>query len=786
MWNFIARLILSNRLPILIIIGLLTAFMAYEGSKCEISYSFNNLLPEDDSTAIVFQNFKKTYGANDNVIIVATDDKNLFQLDKFQSLYHFNQKLNTESAVDSVFSATNFYVLRMDSSRTKFVFKQAVSKLPASQHEVDSIKTLLYNQKFYDGLLWKSGSNISVTAVSLNPDSLDTPRRNKFILNVFHKMEEFAKANNIKFRYSGLPYVRGMIGAQLEKEINVFLLLSALITAGILFFFVRSLKAVLLSMLIVGIAVVFSFGTIALFGYKLTLLSSLIPALIVVLGIPNCIFMLEKYFEEYKSHGDKMKGIHNVISKIGTAIFMINFTTAIGFATFALTKCAILVEFGIIAALNIMVLYVLCIVIVPIAYSYMADPTEKDFRRHEKKWLKGLINKVNFLVAAKRRWLIYAFTIVICALSAYGISLIETKGRIVDEIPEDNPIKVDLHFFEDNFSGIVPFEIIISKKKGQIIKEKTLEKTLDKFTQLYALFSQYPEFSKPVSIVDAIKYAKQAYYNGNPDEYALPTDDFERAFILSTPSASNDKKGTMLNRFVDKERKTVRISIPMKDVVSLRVAEIKKDILPKIKKIFEEKNYTVDVTGPSIMYARATELLFENLFSSILFAIAVIAAFIAYSFRSFKMVMIALIPNIIPLLITAGVMGYFGIPLKISTLLTFSIAFGITVDNTIHFLDRYKHELEMNHMNINIAVTKTLNITGISIFYTSLVLFFGFFIFTSSDFGGTVALGFLISLTLLTGMLCNIIILPATLLTLEKSNISKVEKQRLKAEKQQE
>jgi predicted RND superfamily exporter protein len=778
MWNFIARSILKNRLVILIVIALFTIFMAYEGRKCEISYSFNNLLPEDDSTAIVFQNFKKTYGANDNVIIVATDDKDLFTLKKFQSLYQFNQRLNAEIAVDSVFSASNFYVLRRDTSGTKFIFKKAVPQLPQSQSEVDSIKTLLYNEKFYDGLLWKSGSSISVTAVSLNPDSLDTPRRNEFILHVVHQIEIFAKANNIKYRYSGLPYVRGMIGAQVEKEINIFLLLSALITAGILFFFVRSLKAVILSMLIVGIAVVISFGTIVLFGYKLTLLSSLIPALIVVLGIPNCIFMLEKYFEEYKNHGDKMKGIHNVISKIGTAIFMINFTTAIGFATFALTKCAILVEFGIIAALNIMVLYLLCILIVPIAYSYMAEPTEKDFRRHEKKWLKTLINKVNFIIAAKRRWLVYTITIVISAISLYGIFLIETKGRIVDEIPEDNPIKVDLHFFEQNFSGIVPFEVVIdTKKKGRAVNEKTLKK----IEELYLVFKQYPEFSKPVSIVDAIKYARQAYYNGNPDEYGLP-DDYDKGFILTMAAASTGKKQNMLNRFVDKNRQILRVSVPMHDVASVRVNEIKKDILPKINKIFEKKNYDVNVTGPSIMYARATELLIENLFSSLLFAMVVIAAFIAYSFKSFKMVVIALIPNIIPLLITAGVMGYFGIPLKISTLLTFSIAFGITVDNTIHFLDRYKHELEINHHDINIAVTKTLNATGISIFYISLVLFFGFFIFTSSSFGGTVALGFLISLTLLTGMLCNIIILPATLLTLEKSIISKAEKEKLKAE----
>ena len=778
MWNFIARTILRNRLTLLIIIGVITVYMGYEGRKCEISYSFNNLLPTDDSTAIVFKNFKKTYGANDNVIIVATDDTTIYRLDKFQALYKFTQKLNTVAAVDSVFSSTNFYVLRRDSSNTKFAFKKALTQMPQSQADVDSIRKLLYGEKFYDGLLWKSGSNIAITAISLNPDSLDTPRRNEFILHIVDEMEVFAKANNIKFRYSGLPYVRGMIGAQVEKETKIFLILSSLITASILFFFIRSLKAVLLSMLIVGIAVVWSLGTIHLLGYKITLLTSLIPALIVVLGIPNCIFMLEKYFEEYKSHGNKMVGIYSVIENIGTAIFMINFTTAVGFITFALTKCDILVEFGIVAALNIMVLYVLCIVIVPIAYSFMAEPKAKDFRHHEKKWLKAIISKINFIVAHKR-WLLYTITAILTIVSLYGISLIETKGRIVDEIPDDNPVKVDLHYFEKNFSGIVPFEIIINtQKKGRALQEKTLLKVED----LYVLLQQYPEFSKPVSIVDAIKYARQAYYNGNPSEYSLP-DNYDKGFILTMAANSNGSKQNMLKRFVDKDRQILRISVAMQDVTSARVNAIKKDIVPKIAKIFESKKNTVDVTGPSIMYARATELLIDNLFSSIVFAIVVIAAFIAYSFKSAKMVLIALIPNIIPLLLTAGVMGYFDIPLKISTLLTFSIAFGITVDNTIHFLDRYKHELKIHNGNINVSVAKTLNATGISIFYTSLVLFFGFFIFTSSSFGGTVALGFLISLTLLTGMLCNIIILPATLLTLEKSNISIAERKKIKATK---
>ncbi len=756
------------------LIVLATIFMGYEASRSEVSYTFTGLVPRSDSSIINYDKLKTDFGTSDNIILIATEDSSIFQLEKLKKFQEFTKRLKKVNSVDSVFSIVDYFILTKDTVNEKFTLNKALKQALRTQNDADSVKHLLHHQPFYEGLLWKKENSSTAAAITINADSMNTSRRIKIILNVEKEILEFGKTNNIKFHFSGLPYVRSKVAAQVEDEIVLFLILSSIITSLILFFFVRSLKAVLLSMLIVGIAVLWSFGSVPLFGYKLTLLSSLIPALIVVLGIPNCIFMLNKYFEEYKNHGNKIKGIHRVIQRIGTAMFMINLTTALGFATFAFTNCAILVEFGIIAAINIMVLYVLCIVIVPIAYSYFKEPTEKDFRHQEKKWMQALISKIS-LITEKRKMSIYLTTIIICAICTYGITLIKPNGKVVDEIPNDHPVKVDLHFFEENFNGIIPLEILVDTKiKGKARNEKTWSRIQELYDTLYT----YPEVTKVISLIDVLKYSKQSLYNGNHNEYSLP-ESYDLGLLKPFFENSTGNKN-VTSKFVDSAYQTLRITAYMKDVPTARVQEIQKSLYPKIDSIFNPQKYNVSVTGTSIIYAKGTDLLIENLYQSIVFAILVISIFIAYSFRSFKMVIIALIPNIIPLIITAGIMGFYGIPLKISTLLTFSIAFGITVDNTIHFLDRYKYELKRTPI-INIAVSKALKATGISIFYTSLVLFFGFLIFTQSSFGGTVALGFLLSLTLLTGMICNIVVLPATLLTLEKNIQKKERKKEIKA-----
>ncbi|MCB0436858.1 MAG: MMPL family transporter, partial [Mangrovimonas sp.] len=294
---------------------------------------------------------------------------------------------------------------------------------------------------------------------------------------------------------------------------------------------------------------------------------------------------------------------------------------------------------------------------------------------------------------------------------------------------------------------------------------------LKKINELEDEIKEVPELSKPISVVDLAKYTKQAYYNGNPKYYQLPTSQ-ENSFILSyIKNTSSDVN--LLKSFVDSTGQYARITTFMKDIGTGKMERIEENLNHKIQKIFPEDRYEVTMTGKALVFQKGTKYLVKNLMLSLSLAIFLIAMFMAFMFRSIRMIIISIIPNLLPLLITAGMMGFLGIPIKPSTILVFSIAFGISVDDTIHFLAKYRQELLANNWKIRKSVYAALRETGVSMFYTSIVLFFGFSVFTISSFGGTVALGALVSITLLFAMLSNLLLLPSLLLSLERNIANK-------------
>ena len=287
-----------------------------------------------------------------------------------------------------------------------------------------------------------------------------------------------------------------------------------------------------------------------------------------------------------------------------------------------------------------------------------------------------------------------------------------------------------------------------------------------KIEKLSNVLETYPEFSKPSSYIDAVKYSKQAFYNGESTYYSLPNSQEQRV-ILSYLKNSSEGLG-FGNLLMDSLKQEARISLRVADISTSKMDSIFDSLLPKINEIFDPEKYDLIITGTSIVFLNGTKFLIKNLVLSLLLVVILISIFMAWMFNSFRMVVVSIIPNLIPLLLTGAIMGYFGIALKPSTILVFSIAFGISVDDTIHFLAKYRQELLMNNWNIRKSVFSALNETGVSMFYTSVVLFFGFFIFVASDFGGTIALGLLVSITLMLAMLSNLLLLPALLLSLEK------------------
>lgn len=784
MWGFLATFILRQRIPILVVLALTTAFMIFQARNVKMTYKFGGLLPDTDSTQIAYDKFVRDFGEDGNVLVIGLKDPRLYELENFRAWYRLGQDLKTvsvnkdtlidgkelslqKSAVDSIFSVAFCYNLHKITEDKRFEFRKVVGSIPTSQYEVDSLKEVIYSLPFYEGLLFNGDSDASLMMVFVNPGLFNSEDRGNSVEQIVDMMDKFSEQTGIKTYVSGLPFIRTEMTTKIKGELQLFIILAALVTALLLFLFFKNIGVVIASMTVVGIGVTWSLGTIGMFGYPVTSLMGLIPPLIIVIGVPNCVYLLNKYHSEFKKHGNKAKALTRVIQKIGNATFMTNATTAMGFATFMFTHSDLLKNFGVVASINIIAVFVISLVVIPTVYSFLPEPKRKHVRHLDRKWVYMVVNSLVNVVTYHRR-AVYVVTVVVVLLGFYGISLMQTTGNIVDDLPQEDRVIQDLRFFENNFNGVMPFEVVLDAgKKGLITKPAMLAKIGD-FQELLAT---YPQFSRSLSIVDASKFAKQAFYNGSAEKYEMIRRD-EQSFIGPYFQGDYETKGVE-RTFMDSTKQLTRITTQVADIGTLEMEALMNDLQPKIDSIFDPAKYKLTITGTSIVFLKGTNYLVRNLFISLALAICVIGLLMSLLFRSARMVLISLVPNMIPLIFTAAVMGYAGIAIKPSTILVFSVAFGISVDDTIHFLAKYRQELTVLQWNIRDSVLLAVRETGVSMMYTSIILFFGFGIFAASEFDGTRALGILVSMTLLVAMFSNLVLLPSLLLSFEKAITTK-------------
>ena len=767
-WNFwegVARLILRNRFKLLLLLLAVTMFWVTQWKHMRFTFTEANLLPDKHAENIRYNEFLELFGEEGNVLVLAVQDPELFSEGRLEAWNQLSRKLGSFEEIDFTISIENLNVLSKNKQMKKLELVPFINQKPETEEDFSQLKQQLFKElPFFENLLFNKETQTVRTAVYMKTEIVNSAARKNFIYNIFIPLiKKFEEDNQLDVRVSGMPYIRTLNAQNIVDEIGIFVLGAMAVTSLIFFLFFRSLRATFISMIIVLIGVAWSLGTLGWMGYEITVLTALIPPLIIVIGIPNCIFLINKYQQEVSKHGNQVKSLQQVIVKIGNATLMTNLTTASGFATFILTDSKLLKEFGIIASINVIGIFILSLLLIPIIYSFLPLPNKKHLNHLKNKTIDRLVGWMEKNVR-KRRINTYIISLVLLVASIIGIYQIRISGSILEDMPQKKEFFKDIMFFDNEFNGIVPLEILIdTKRKDGVLKLATLKR----MDALGKSIESIPELSPPLSVVNAMKYAKQAYYNGNPNYYKLPTAQ-ENNFILSYLDTKNSNQNLMKN-YVDSTGQYARLTTYMKDIRTERMEEIKSDLEKEIKKIFPEDRYSVQLTGKSLIFLKGTKYLVKNLVLSLSIAIFLIALFMAYLFRSYKMILISLIPNLLPLIVTAGMMGFLGIPIKPSTILVFSIAFGISVDDTIHFLAKYRQELIDSKWKIQRSVYAALKETGVSMFYTSIVLFFGFSVFMISEFGGTVALGGLVSATLLFAMLANLVLLPSLLISLERS-----------------
>ena len=764
-WEKISKIILKNR--VLIVLSLLTAtyFFTTHWDNIRFTYTEANLLPATHPENIKYKSFTDKFGEEGNLIVISVKDSTLFTIEKLNAWNELSHSFKDHEDVSTVIAFGDLQKLKKNKSSRQFYIEPFIKDSISEESELELLKNEIFNNSpFYDKFLINSESKAVRTAINLKTEVVNTVLREQFVNNVLlPRVSEFEQKYNLDVRISGMPYVRTKYSETIKAELGKFLILALIVTSLIFFLFFRSFRATLISIIAVSVGVMWTLGIVGILEYELTVLTAIIPPLIIVIGMPNCIFLINKYQHELNKHGDKSLSLQKVITKIGNVTLMTNVTTASGFATFITTDSKLLNEFGLVASLSILSIFILCLLIIPIVYSFLPKPDEKHLEHQNKKWINNLLNWMVSVVKTKRIE-VYIISVILLALSIIGIYKIEISGSFIDDMPRNTEFFDDILYYEKEFNGILPLEIYIdSKRKKSITKLSTIKK----MEIVENLITKFPELSRPISVVSLVKYSKQAFYNGNPKYYQVPTSQ-ENSFILSYAKNSTSDVD-LLNNFVDSTGQYTRITTFMKDMKIERMERIEEELNAEIEKVMPSDRFEVFLTGKAYLFQKGTYFLVENLVWSLGLAVVLISLFMAYLFRNFRMIIISLIPNLLPLLITAGLMGYIGIPIKPSTILIFSIAFGISVDDTIHFLAKYRQELQENKWQVKKSVYNSVRETGLSMFYTSIVLFFGFSVFIVSNFGGTVALGSLVSGTLLLAMLSNLLLLPSLLLTLDKS-----------------
>lgn len=939
MWQKLSNIILRNRILILSLIFVITCVFAYFAvTSLKLDNKYGNMLPKESPAQSTYLKFKKMFGEDGGTLVLAIQSDNLYTEENFRKWKELGDSILTFDGVNSVVSEASLVTVSNNIEEERFEVEKIFTDDTFTEKSIDSIRQEIRLNPIYDGILYNDSTKVSLMMISVDESFLSDQKKSQVVVNIESLADTYSEDFG-KIHYAGLPHIRVIIGKRVMAEMYIFIALAIGVTSLLLFIFFRSFRVVGICNLVVFTAVIWSMGIIGMCGFKLSILMALIPPLMIVIGIPNCIFLLTKFHREVKDHGNKTKALSRVIVKIGNATFLTNLTTALGFSTFIFTNSEKLIEFGVIASINILMVFVLSICIIPIVFSLSKIPKTRHLKHLDRTFTASLVDKMVSLTKNKRP-LIYIVTFSLVAVCIFGATKIEATGNITSDLPSDDPILLDINFIQENFNGAIPFEIMVDyKKDGRKFNKGFLTK-IDKVQQHLA---NDTIFSKSISPVNVMKLINMAYYNNNPSKYKLISGRdkqrlkryFENANIqleetktvhayldsvekgktsyqnkiytaypkvkyaaiaqkenrinpfeekmedsLKTPEIIKNEefftsydlaslsqenlseavkteypKSSMsisLTELVDTTNTTMRIRMQMLDLGSYVIAEkmdtLKKEIdsilnpdkvameamfakvekgekayidslvfdfggvynnltsiiadgnedvqyeldldPEKIKEYYSTENFTAnlraaiseeyldfDVTGTAVVASEGTQYLVKNLFTSLLIAICIIALLMALLFRSWKMVIISLIPNFIPLLVTAGIMGYFQIPIKPSTILVFSIAFGISVDDTIHFLAKYRQELKVREYDLKACVTNALRETGLSMFYTSIVLFCGFSMFSLSQFGGTQALGLLVSLTLLVAMVTNLLTLPSLLLTLEKRVANKAFKE---------
>jgi len=735
----------------LLIIAFITFFLIIQLFFLKFDFTIENLFPENDKEVEEYYNFRDEFGREDNIISLTYTCDDPFLLKNFLLTQKLTKRLSKIDGIYSVLSISNLGI-ELDILETNLNDKNL------SQKQIEVLKNYILDSPIFVNNLISEDGTIASIILEVDETLNNHPGR----LKIMKDIQNIINDSNWEWYEAGIPvlrtkYVQYMIGDFIKffPPVTIILLL-------VLYMMFKSIKIVLLPILTVFISVVWILGLMSIFNFSINIITYIVPTLVMIVGVSDSVHILIKFNEEIRKSNNSKESIKKTIQSIGNAILLTSLTTSFGFLSLLSTNIVMIKEFGFLVAIGVLIAFLVSILLIPTliilmgkSYPLKNISTKKGIRYY-------FLNRI-VMINNNYQSTILIISSISIVLFIYFSLKVESNSALMDDLSKGNELFEDMKFVEEHMGGVFPFEVVLSAKdeNNNLIENGIVNfRFISLVSKIQKKLNSIPEIRKTISIVDYLEIINENLTEEIQEKPEL-TDELIFQYILLNED--------IFQNIINFDYSKTRISGRIKDVNSIRAEEIVEEINNwKLENISDE--VSIALTGTTLMALKVNDYLVNNLIISFLIAFSVIFISMGFLFKSVKLAIFSMIPNLIPILFMAAIMGIFNIKLRPTTAMTFAIAFGIAVDDTIHYLVRFRKELSNNNGNYKEANAATIYSTGNAIISTSLILSSGFLVMVSSNFLPSRDFGFLLAITMFGAIIGDLFFLPAMLRFIKPKN----------------
>ncbi|EJF08970.1 RND family transporter [Pontibacter sp. BAB1700] len=745
----------TSSLLVLTVIAILTVLSVFYASRLRFDYNFDNFFPKGDPDLAYYFSYRDKFGNDNDYLLIGLDNSgSLFDQQFLQKVDTLTRFMQRQPHVESVLSPTTFKSPIIE----QFGYFEIPYLHPDEPERYTQDSLLIYQSRELVGTLFSEDA----TAVSLfiqTSDNLAKEPGDSLITAMYGEIERLGLQEH---HLAGKVLAQSVFIEKMKIELAIFMSASILLVILFLWIAFRSVWGVLVPLVVVLLSVLWSLGVMGIFNKPIDVMTVLLPTIMFVVGMSDVIHIMSRYITEIGQGVTKIQALRVTIKEVGMATLLTSLTTSVGFLTLLTTSIVPIREFGVYTAVGIALAFVLAFTMLPAILLLNKKPNPRRARRIDLSW-PMLLRRVYTFVLRRPYPILYA-SMGIVLVSLIGISMIKVDTTLLEDLGDDDPIIKDFQYFEEKFSGVRPFELhLIAGPDKSMYDLEVLQEVDQLETYLYQTYG-LNFITSPATVVRAIHRAQNG---GLPDYYTLPANEREMQQVQQRLTAFS--KRSELRAVVTTDQQEGRLAGKMTDVGSVRAAELNDSLEAFIDQHINPELLQTRITGSAVMLDKNNDYVVSNMLQGLLIAFLVVALLVGLIFRSLRMVVISLVPNIIPLLMIGGIMGFLGINMTVSVSIIFTIAFGIAVDDTIHFLGKLKVELRKGK-SLPYAIKTTIISAGKAIIITSCILVAGFLTLVLSSFDATFYVGVFVSLTLVFAVVADLLLLPVLILYFYRPN----------------